>query len=452
MAKKKALRKKSKSKITLAPRKDAVKPSDSNKDKALAPAPVVKDAAATAKALELLQSPDFFNKMVSVTRRLGLVGEERNALVVYTVGVSRLLAKPLCLFIKGASSAGKNCLADTVLALFPQSEHQNLTSASLRSWNYMGDQLQHKIVYVAERNEQSGQVHPVRLLISENELIHWVTVKRDGQFIQERQVTKGPIASISTTTRDEVEVDDETRHVSVWMDESPEQTTRIVRQALIERQTLADDELKAWHEVQRMLGERAGLAIEFPSWFEAMSDFVRNDDVRVRRYFPAFLQACKTIALIRSFKRDEEELRKETKITVKFTDLAIAALIFGPVFAQSLDKVSEEEFSTQQHVERISARMDGQPVSATDLAQELNISSDKAYSLLRSAMGAGTISRVNPPARTNPKLYLPATGGSFLPDPEGLFHKLRDSSSERVKFIHPITGEWVEYRRDGRHQ
>ena len=134
---------------------------------------------------------------------------------------------------------------------------------------------------------------------------------------------------------------------------------------------------------------------------------------------------------------------------VKFTDFAIAALIFGPVFAKSLDKVSEQEFQTQQNVQRISARNDGQPVSATDLAQEMNISSDKAYSLFRSAMDAGTITRANQPARTNLKLYLPATGGSFLPDPEALFHKLRDSSSARVKFVHPITGEWVEYRHAG---
>ena len=35
---------------------------------------------------------------------------------------------------------------------------------------------------------------------------------------------------------------------------------------------------------------------------------------------------------------------RQGKITVKFTDFAIAALIFGPVFAQSLDKVSEQEF------------------------------------------------------------------------------------------------------------
>jgi hypothetical protein len=154
MGKRKAKHTNTKSKGNRVPRKDVARASNSNKD--VTPAPVVKDAAEREKALALLQSPDFLNKMMSVTKRIGLVGEERNALVVYTVSVSRLLAKPLCLFIKGASSAGKNCLADTVLALFPQSEQQNLTSASLRSWNYMGDQLQHKIVYVAERNEQSG--------------------------------------------------------------------------------------------------------------------------------------------------------------------------------------------------------------------------------------------------------------------------------------------------------
>jgi hypothetical protein len=350
------------------PRKVAARAEHINTGELVTPAPFVKDASEKAKGLELLQSPDFLNKMMSVTKRIGLVGEERNALVVFTVSVSRLLAKPLCLFIKGASSAGKNCLADTVLALFPQSEQQNLTSASLRSWNYMGDQLQHKIVYVAERNEQSGQVHPVRLLISESKLVHWVTVKRDGQFVQEKHVTKGPIAAISTTTRDTVEVDDETRHVSVRMDESPEQTTRIVKQALTEPRTLTDDELKAWHAVQQLLGERAGFPIEFPSWFPSIADFVGNDDVRVRRYFPAFLQACKTIALMRSFKQKEEELQTQGQILVKFTNFAIAALIFGPVFAQSLEKVGEQEFTTQQNVQRISARNDGKPVSATDLA------------------------------------------------------------------------------------
>ena len=108
MAKRKVRRRKPKAKITRVPRKGVVKASDGNKDKPVTPAAEIKDAAAREKALELLQSPDFFNRMISVTKRMGLVGETINALVVYVVGVSRLLAKPLCLFIKGASSAGKN--------------------------------------------------------------------------------------------------------------------------------------------------------------------------------------------------------------------------------------------------------------------------------------------------------------------------------------------------------
>jgi hypothetical protein len=305
-------------------------------------------------------------------------------------------------------------------------------------------------VYLKERNADVVPVDPLRLLISEKQLVHSVTVLQDGQFVEQKRITKGPIAAISTTTRDKVEVDDETRHLSVRVDESPAQTTRVMEAALEEPDGLSAEELQAWHQAQRLLQNRAEFPIVFPEWFQPIPQSVRNDDVVARRYFPAFLQACKTVALIRSFRQDEAELQRQGKITVKFTDLAIAALIFAPVFAQSLDKASEQEFTTQQHVQRISARKDGKPVSATDLAGELNISGDRAYSLLRAATEAGTISRANQPTRTNLKLYLPATGGSFLPDPEVLFHKLRDSSSERVKFIHPITGEWVEYRRDGK--
>ena len=209
------------------------------------------------QALELLRSPKFFRKVVAAVRQEGLIGEEQNALVVYIVGTSRLLGKPLCLFIKGPSGVGKNFLADTVLGLFPSSEVQHLTSSSSRSWNYAGSKLAHKVVYVKERNESAGPVHPTRLLISEKELVHWVTVLKNGRFVQERRVTKGPIASISTTTKERVEVDDETRHVSIWLDETPAQTTRIMESSLDRGVGLDPQKRKVWHEVQRLLKKRS---------------------------------------------------------------------------------------------------------------------------------------------------------------------------------------------------
>ncbi|MGB2617805.1 MAG: hypothetical protein WBC57_11490, partial [Candidatus Acidiferrales bacterium] len=166
----------------------------------------------TNRAIELLRSSFFFIKLLRAIRKTGLVAERRNALVVYVVGTSRLIEKPLCLFVKGPSGVGKNFVTDNVLGFLPSSEVQQLTSSSTRSWNYRGKQLAHKVVYIKERNEKAGSVHPTRLLISERGLVHVVTVKKRGRFVTERRVTKGPISSISTTTQDRVEVDDETRH------------------------------------------------------------------------------------------------------------------------------------------------------------------------------------------------------------------------------------------------
>jgi hypothetical protein len=57
--------------------------------------------------------------MASELERGGLVGEQRAAKFVYLVLTSRLLRKPICSSIKGPSSAGKNCVASSVLRVFP---------------------------------------------------------------------------------------------------------------------------------------------------------------------------------------------------------------------------------------------------------------------------------------------------------------------------------------------
>lgn len=400
-----------------------------------------------SKALKLLTSAYFFYELLSAFRRAKLVGEEGNALVVYVVGTSRLLTKPLCLFVKGPSGVGKNFLTDTVLGFLPSFDVQQLTSSSTRSWNYLGRKLAHNVVYIKERNEAAGSVHPTRLLISEKELIHIVTVKKGGRFVPERRVTKGPIASISTTTQDRVQVDDETRHISIWLDETPDQTTRIMEAAVDKQNGLKTSEKRVWHEVQRRIQKRSAWRIELPDWFKNLVSYVRNDNLWARRYFPAFLQACKTVALIRSFRRPQRTTRRSKRIiVVRFIDFAVTAMIFNSVFEHSINRADDTDLEIQQHVRCISSRKGGNGVRANDLADELDISTDRAYSLLRKAANAGTIFRANQPSRANLKLYLPAKPRPFLPDPGEVFQKLA-GLPERVRFVHPLTGEWVTYVR-----
>ena len=406
----------------------------------------------TNRAIALLRSAFFFIRLLRAIRKTGLVGERRNALVVYVVGTSRLLEKPLCLFVKGPSGVGKNFLTDNVLGFLPCSEVQQLTSSSTRSWNYRGKQLANKVVYIKERNEEAGSVHPTRLLISERGLVHVVTVKKRGRFVTERRVTRGPISSISTTTKDRVEVDDETRHLSVWLDETPDQTTRIMEAAVDNQKGLEVGDRKVWHKVQQLIQKRAALPIELPDWFKNLIPYVRSDNLWARRYFPAFLQACRTVALIRSFWRKQRKGRKTKRIIVRFSDFAVTALIFNPVFEHSIDKADDQDLETQHYVHRLSFRKGGKGVRASDLAEEMGISTDCAYDLLRKAAGAGTIFKANQPSKVNLKLFLPAKPRRFLPDPAEVFQKL-EGLPESVRFVHPLTGEWVTYiRKSGEQQ
>ena len=306
-----------------------------------------------------------------------------------------------------------------------------------------GQKLGHKIVYVKERNDLAGAVHPARILISEQALVHWVTARRGGRFVQQKYVTKGPIASVSTTTKDRVEVDDETRHISIWLDETPEQTTRIMRAAVEELQTMEANEVKCWHAVQQLIEKRAAVPIELPDWFADLVQYVRNDVLWARRYFPAFLQACKTVTLIRSFGRKAKNTKQQ--ITVRFSDFAVAALIFNSVLDASIDRADDQDLEVQEDVRRICHRKK-KNASAADLAAEKGISQDRAYSLLRKAADVGSIVRANQPSKTNLKLYEPANPRPFLPDPVEIFEKV-EGLPERVKFVHPITGKWVIYDR-----
>ena len=406
--------------------------------------------ALRAEARKILESSFFFIKLLKVAKALRLVGEERNALVVFLVAVSRFMRAPLNLFVKGESSSGKNFLVDIMLRFINPAEVRTLTSSSDRSWNNLGDRLKHTVVYIKERNELSGPIHPTRLLVSEGKLVHFVSVRRKGGFKVEERITEGPIASISTTTQDRVEVDDESRHLSIWIDLSAAQTKRIALAAL-EREFPTENrevgsESEIWYAVQTLLSERASWPYETPKWFGSVVHCLGSDDVRIRRYFPAFLRACKVVCLVRSFSEDPANPTEMRRLRIRFSDLAITLLIFDSVFAESLYRGESEEIETRQHLERLVSQRNGQPVPLSEFCRDRSVSRDRGYALLRKAARARTIYRANRPAKGNSKLYLPSPPRRFLPDPREIFRGL-PAGPTRVEFVHPLTGEWVIYDR-----
>ena len=149
------------------------------------------------------------------------------------------------------------------------------------------------------------------------------------------------------------------------------------------------------------------------------------------------------VCLVRSFRYDDDEIDRLKKLTVKFTDLAIACLIFAQAFSQSLSYLNESDRELHSAVSVISARKNGKGADATDLAKELRISKHIAYRRLREAFEGGVIRRSDMSGMWNRKSYLPAKEVQILPNLEIIFRKL--FPGQRCKFIHPITGKEVEY-------
>jgi DNA primase len=402
-----------------------------------------RNLAARADALKLLKSPRIFNKFLEVMEKVGLVGEWRNALVLLIVVVSRLLPRPISAFVKGRSASGKNWLVRCVLLLMPRGRVRELTSMSDRAFNYSKDRFRHRVAFLQERNQTTGTIDPMRILLSEGRIIRNVTEWVDGKRVTRQYVARGPVAAISTTSKSNIEIDDQTRHVSILVDESPEQTRRIVRAYANQGEALSEDEQKAWEMVHRLIEERADLEIVFPAWFDAVADSVFVGDVSVRRYYPAFVEACRTVCLIRSFQRDRQPA-EGSNVELEFTDFAIAAIIFDRVFVETLRQQEGSALEVRQVVKDISDSNRGASVQAEDMARVLGISLDRAYKRLREGVKAGVIRQVNAPEKDNRKLYLPAPRLRFIPDPGELFPEL-DGVEDEVRFVHPITGNSVTY-------
>lgn len=167
-------------------------------------------------AADLLRDPYFYRLLLADIAKAGLVGEIMNALATYIIATSRLLDNPVNEIIKGRSSAGKNFLAKTVLRFFPEDVVVSASSITAHAIDYAGPNLlAHKVVYV---DEQKGVNHPLRQLMSEGRLVRLTTEMENGRRVMKEHVTQGPVACITTTTRNALSIDDESRNTSVWIE------------------------------------------------------------------------------------------------------------------------------------------------------------------------------------------------------------------------------------------
>ena len=184
------------------------------------------------------EAADLLAAAVEAVHDLGVTGETRIIKGTYLTAVSQVLAEPVSLVVKGASAGGKSYSTRTTLRLFPERDFYTVTAGSQRSLIYTDEEFSHRTIVmfeatalreVAEQRDGDMTAMLVRTLLSEGQIIYEVTEKgADGKMATRRITKNGPTNLIVTTTADNLHHENETRLLSLTVDESEEQTRAVM--------------------------------------------------------------------------------------------------------------------------------------------------------------------------------------------------------------------------------
>ncbi len=191
--------------------------------------PDVDQLAASAKSI--IECDDVLGLFAEELSR-GVAGETKNAKTLYLVGTSRLFAKTMHAAIKGPSSCGKSEIRSRVLDFFPPEDVIAFTAVSEKALLYLTDDFEHRILSMGEAITSKGvdfQDYLLRELMSEGRL-RYQTVQKgpDGEQKTVSIEKEGPVAFMVTTTQNKLNPENETRMLSLEVDDSEEQTRAVL--------------------------------------------------------------------------------------------------------------------------------------------------------------------------------------------------------------------------------
>ena len=245
-------------------------------------------------------------------------GEVNNAKLLYLTATSRLfeIQETMHSAIKGPSAVGKSALMNAALAFIPPEDVISFTSLTEKALLYVEGDFKHKILAMGEAMEDKQQVFQdtlLRQLMSEGKLRHLVPIKGpDGQIISEMIEKEGPVSFMVTTTRNKLNPENETRMLSLEVDDSAEQTALVLLK-LAARDGLnrgaKKGDFQSWHDYQRWLA--AGQCRVMIPFAEELAPLIPPKSVRLRRDFGQLLRAIKAHALLH-----REQRKRTTKGTI----------------------------------------------------------------------------------------------------------------------------------------
>ena len=183
------------------------------------------------RCLEFLKAPNLLTRINELIEQAGITGEENNRLLLFVVASSFAMPNTLHALIQGASGSGKTRLLRVVSELMPEEVVKRYTRVTDGSFYNQGEYyFCHKLLCFEDIDGLKEEaLLAVRELQSSEILITSTSFKDEhGNIRGAERIVRGPIASMSCTTKAELYEDNISRCFVVAVDESREQSLKII--------------------------------------------------------------------------------------------------------------------------------------------------------------------------------------------------------------------------------
>jgi DNA primase len=183
-----------------------------------------------AAAGEFLLSKDLVKNTMKAIEKSGLVGEEKNGLLLFFLYLSRMFSDPLHAIIFGKSGSGKTYLQTRVSECLPEESLRTITSLTENTLYYSGKEFwKHKVLLIEDLEGVYQAFLPLREFMSKQSITKLTTDKDvKGNNVQKVLLVEGPVCVSGATTNTQIYEDNANRSFLLHVDESPQHASEVM--------------------------------------------------------------------------------------------------------------------------------------------------------------------------------------------------------------------------------
>ncbi len=301
------------------------------------------------KCLDFLHKPGLIKNINVLIGKAGVVGEETNRIFLFVVASSYMMKETMHILIQGSSGSGKTRLLKVISSFIPLEDRFSFTRVTDSSfYNYPEYYLCNKLLCFEDFDgiKEDAQL-AVRELMSNGILTSSTSGKDEGGNIHSLiKTVRGPVTTIACTTKGEIYEDNISRCFVIAVDESKEQTLRIIKYQNDKAAGMIDSNKE--ESIKGFLQN----CIRLLQPCEVINPFANKinlpeDAHKIRRLNELYQSFVKQITLLNQYQRKKDE---QGRLITEKEDLQIACEI---MFESIVIKVDELDGSLRQFYEKL---------------------------------------------------------------------------------------------------